>query len=94
MTSWNLANIANRLVEPAQLWPRPHAFAPFTEEVEVRAGSTAYFLLCNPVDPDGSGPRRTTCQSGISHGAAALRLRGSGETNLPANMRVWIVRLQ
>jgi len=31
--------------------------------------------------------------SGVRSGSA-LRMRGAGETNLPSNMRVWIVRLQ
>jgi len=33
------------VVDPARLVPRPRSFAPFTDDVRVRAGSTAYFLV-------------------------------------------------
>jgi hypothetical protein len=44
-TSWNLADIFNRLVEPARLRPRQRSFTPSSDAVSVRAGSTAYFRL-------------------------------------------------
>jgi hypothetical protein len=43
--SWNLVNIENRLVNPAHLRPRQHGFTTFSEDVQVRAGSAAYFLV-------------------------------------------------
>jgi hypothetical protein len=76
LPSWNLLGIETRLVTPARLRPRARTFTGFTDQVDVRAGSTAYFIV--------SGAR----------GASALRMRGPGENMLPANMRVWIVRLQ
>jgi hypothetical protein len=43
--SWNLLNIENRLVTPAHLRPRLRTFATFSDAVEVRAGSAAYFVV-------------------------------------------------
>jgi len=44
-TSWNLAAIENRLVQTARLVPRDRPFAAFTDQVSVRGGSTAYFIV-------------------------------------------------
>lgn len=45
MTSWNLKDIQDGLVEPAQLIPYSKTFSSFTQSVSVRAGSTAYFTI-------------------------------------------------
>lgn len=42
---WNLFSIDQAVVDPARLIPRPRSFAPFTDDVRVRAGSTAYFFV-------------------------------------------------
>ena len=47
-TSWDLANIDSRLVATAKLNPRLRGFADFTDNVNVRAGSTAYFKVGAP----------------------------------------------
>ena len=44
-TSWDLFNVENRLVTTAKLTPRPRGFSDFTDNVNVRAGSTAYFRV-------------------------------------------------
>jgi hypothetical protein len=44
-TSWDLFNIENRLVTTAKLTPRARGFSDFTDNVSVRAGSTAYFRV-------------------------------------------------
>jgi hypothetical protein len=44
LPSWDLQNIANRLVEPARLRPRERGLS-FSDDVSVRAGSTAYFRI-------------------------------------------------
>ncbi len=43
--SWNLVNIESRLVGPARLAPRERLFGPFNDQVSVRGGSTAYFVV-------------------------------------------------
>ncbi len=45
MSSWNLLNFAERLVENAWLRPVEHAFINFADTVTVRDPSTAYFLV-------------------------------------------------
>ena len=44
-TSWNLVAIENRLVQTARLAPRDRPFAAFSDQVSVRGGSTAYFVV-------------------------------------------------
>jgi hypothetical protein len=43
--TWNLVNIEARLVDTARLRPRDRPFGAFTDQVSVRGGSTAYFLV-------------------------------------------------
>ena len=43
--SWNLVNIESGLVQSARLKPRDRPFGAFSDEVSVRGGSTAYFLV-------------------------------------------------
>ena len=45
MKSWNLVAIEQRLVQTARLAPRDRQFAAFSDQVSVRGGSTAYFLV-------------------------------------------------
>jgi len=45
MKSWNLFAIESRLVATAKLLPRDRQFTGFTDQVSVRGGSTAYFLV-------------------------------------------------
>jgi len=65
MTSWNLFNIWDRLVDSAQLEPKSRSFSSFNETVMVRGGSLAYYRLSgdsHPVSafsalaPDGTSP--------------------------------------
>jgi hypothetical protein len=44
-TSWDLFGIESRLVPTAKLTPRARGFADFTDNVNVRAASTAYFRV-------------------------------------------------
>jgi hypothetical protein len=44
-TSWNLVDIESRLVQTARLTPRDRPFAAFSDQVSVRGGSTAYFVV-------------------------------------------------
>ena len=43
--SWNLVNIESGLVQSARLKPRDRPFGAFSDQVSVRGGSTAYFLV-------------------------------------------------
>jgi hypothetical protein len=52
--SWNLQSIFGRLVESARLQPRLRGFQGFTDNVQVRAGSTAYFRLQGTNHPAGT----------------------------------------
>ena len=45
MASWNLPAIEQRLVATARLAPRDRAFGAFNDQVFVRGGSTAYFVV-------------------------------------------------
>ena len=45
LPSWNLFGIEQRLVTTARLTPRDRAFGAFTDQIFVRGGSTAYFLV-------------------------------------------------
>jgi hypothetical protein len=44
-TSWNLPNIEQGLVATARLSPRARQFSSFSDQVSVRGGSVAYFLV-------------------------------------------------
>jgi hypothetical protein len=44
-TSWNLSAINDGVIQPARLVPRDRAFGAFSDQVSVRGGSTAYFLV-------------------------------------------------
>jgi hypothetical protein len=44
-TSWNLVNIEQGLLATARLSPRQRQFAAFADQVSVRGGSVAYFLV-------------------------------------------------
>jgi hypothetical protein len=45
LKSWNLFAIENRLVANAKLTPYDRPFGSFTDQIAVRAGSTAYFRV-------------------------------------------------
>jgi hypothetical protein len=46
LPSWNSVEILSQAYgEPGQLGPRERRFAPFTDAVSVRGGSTAYFRI-------------------------------------------------
>jgi hypothetical protein len=45
MKSWNLLAVEQRLNVNARLAPRDRQFAPFTDQITVRGGSSAYFVL-------------------------------------------------
>jgi hypothetical protein len=51
MTSWNLADVFDSRVASARLQPGERGFANFTDEVTVRAGSTAYFRISGAARP-------------------------------------------
>ena len=76
-TSWSFGNFDSRLTSVARLLPRERAFGAFNDQVSVRAGSTAYFLV--------TGQGRT---------AASIRARDLSDGFLPANMRLWVVRIR
>jgi hypothetical protein len=76
-SSWNLFDIESHKFPTGHLVPRDRGFGTFTDQVSVRAGSTAYFKV-----------------SGAGRAATAIRLRDVAGGDLPAWMRVWIVRLQ
>lgn len=45
LPSWSLFNIFNRLIEPARLRPYERTLSNFSDQVQVRAGSTAYYRV-------------------------------------------------
>lgn len=45
LKSWNLFSIEKRLVQTAKLTPRDRPFGAFTDQISVRGGSSAYFLV-------------------------------------------------
>ena len=53
-TSWNLFDIESRLITVAHLQPRERSFSAFTDQVSVRAGSSAYFLVSSASRPASS----------------------------------------
>jgi hypothetical protein len=53
-TSWNLADVESRLIAVAHLQPRERSFSAFTDQVSVRAGSSAYFLVSGAGRPASS----------------------------------------
>ena len=44
-TSWNMRDIEAGITQTARLTPRDRQFGAFTDQVSVRGGSTAYFLV-------------------------------------------------
>jgi hypothetical protein len=44
-TTWNLTEVESRLITVAHLQPRERSFSTFADQVSVRAGSSAYFLV-------------------------------------------------
>ena len=50
-TSWNLTNIESGLIPITHLQPRDRPFGAFSDQVSVRAGSTAYFLVSGATRP-------------------------------------------
>ena len=44
-TSWNLTNIEAGLIPVTHLLPRDRPFGAFSDQIAVRGGSTAYFLV-------------------------------------------------
>jgi hypothetical protein len=50
--SWNLKSIESGLVQTAWLTPKDRPFGAFTDNVSVRGGSTAYFVVAGA----GRGP--------------------------------------
>jgi hypothetical protein len=50
-TSWNLFDIESRLIAVAHLQPRERSFSAFTDQVSVRGGSSAYFLVSGASRP-------------------------------------------
>ena len=77
-TSWNLTVIEGGVIEPARLAPRERGFRTFSDQVAVRGGSTAYFVL------SGQGRPAT--------GIRARDVSTDGP--LPSGMRMWVVRLR
>jgi hypothetical protein len=51
MTSWNLFDVENSLVETARLIPRSRGFSSFSDAFRVRAGSSAYFRVSGSARP-------------------------------------------
>jgi hypothetical protein len=45
LPSWNLSDVDANVAPEARLQPRARTFTDFTQGVQVRAGSTAYFLV-------------------------------------------------
>jgi hypothetical protein len=76
-TTWNLADVQSRLVASTHLTPRDRAFGAFTDQVSVRAGSTAYFRV-----------------TGEGRSGTGIRVRDLSDGPLPANMRLWVVRIR
>jgi hypothetical protein len=51
LPSWNLLDIENSVVEPAQLVPRSHGFTGFSEAFNVRAASSSYLRVSGASRP-------------------------------------------
>jgi hypothetical protein len=83
LSSWNLAAAFDSRVESARLRPRERAFAPFSDAIAVRAGSTAYFRVSGA----GAG-------AGRGRPATAVRISDPDGGRLPTFVHVWVVRLQ
>ena len=78
-TSWNMHDIYSHLVTTAQLTPHEHSFASFSDLVNVRGGSTAYFRISGGSAPSTAVKLRDGTGLPLPGGTA---------------MRLWIVRLQ
>ena len=75
--TWNLTSFEAGLVQSTHLVPRERQFGSFSDQVSVRAGSTAYFTV-----------------TGAGRSATGIRVRDLSDGQLPANMRLWIVRIR
>jgi hypothetical protein len=50
--SWNLVDIIDEgIVDPAHLTPRTRTFSAFSDQVQVRGGSTAYYTIAGASRP-------------------------------------------
>jgi len=78
MSSWNLFNFTESLVENAWLSPEQRGFIDFTETVGVRDPSTAYFLI-------GAGGASSTYRLLVGTPSGA---------DLDSDVQVWVVRTQ
>lgn len=45
MRSWNLVSVETGIVESGRIAPRSHTFGAFSDDILVRGGSTAYFVV-------------------------------------------------
>ncbi|HEX5438508.1 MAG TPA: Ig-like domain-containing protein [Gemmatimonadaceae bacterium] len=45
LPSWNMADIFSHVVSPGQLTPRTLTFTNFSDQIEVRGGSTGYYIV-------------------------------------------------
>ena len=52
-TSWNMKAIEDGILQTARLTPRDRPFGAFSDQVSVRGGSTAYFLVSGARGPTG-----------------------------------------
>ena len=50
-SSWNFTDVERGLIQVAHLQPRERAFSAFSDQVSVRAGSSAYFLISGTSRP-------------------------------------------
>lgn len=88
--SWDLEDIESRIVPTAHLRPRQRAFAGFADDVNVRAGSTAYFCVGSAQQGDS-----VDCASAATgRPETVIRARDALGDNLPSHMQLWVVRLE
>lgn len=88
--SWDLTDIEGRVVETAHLRPHQRAFDDFADDVNVRAGSTAYFCIGRTQEGDS-----VDCASaGSGRPETVVRARDALGGNLPSHMQLWVVRLE
>lgn len=88
--SWDLADIESRIVPTAHLRPRQRAFQGFADDVNVRAGSTAYFCIGSAQQGD-----TVDCASAATgRPETVIRARDALGSNLPSHMQLWVVRLE
>lgn len=90
LPSWNLHDIMTSVVPAARLRPRQRAFKGFSDDVSVRAGSTAYFCIGRAQQGDA-----VDCGSAATgRPQTVVRVRDALGGNLPSHMQLWIVRLE